>query len=150
MEGEKKMKIRKARLKDLNIILKLLRTTPELHGVKGEPIYSKEYVIDSIKDNKRNVFFIAEENKKIMGFIFAEIWLKKKYSFLIDIVIVKEHRGRGVGKMLYYHYENYCRKKGIGIISALTQTKNKKTQEFNKRIGLKKGKSFYYYEKELR
>lgn len=144
------MKIRQGKPADANEILNLLKTTPQLHGIQSEQIYSKEYVMDFIKDKKLGLVLVAEENNRVIGFVLAEIWVKKKYSFLSDIAVVPEHRSKGVGKRLYMAYENYCRKKRMNIIVELVQTGNKIMQSFMEKSGFKRGYPFYFYEKVLK
>ena len=146
------MRIRRGQLKDANQILRMLKDTSELQGMSNgmeEPLYSKEYVKDYITNRQMNLVLVAEENDKIIGFILAEMWMKKKFSYLADMLIVKEARGKGVGRKLYCFYEQYCKKNGLKNIAALVQTKNKGMHEFCKKIGLIRGERLYQYEKEI-
>jgi GNAT superfamily N-acetyltransferase len=146
------MRIRKGQLKDAKHILYLLRTSSELQGMDREieePLYSEEFVKDHILDKRMNLVLVVEDKGRILGFILAEMWLKKKYSFLSDMAIIKEARGKGIGKELYKYYEAYCKSKGIKNIVGLVQVKNKGMQEFCKKVGLVKGHELYYYEKAI-
>ena len=114
------MNIRNAQLKDAGQILNLLTKTPELQGYGDrDAVYSKPYVIDGIKDKKMNLILVAEENKRIIGLLTAEMWNKKKHSFLVSFVVLPEYRSRGVGKKLYGLYEKHCKKHGVKTIATL-------------------------------
>jgi GNAT superfamily N-acetyltransferase len=144
------MKIRNAQLKDAELILKLLRKTPELQGYgEMDAVYSKDYVIDCIKDKKMNLVFVAEENKKVVGLLIAEIWKKKRYSFFLDLVVLPEYRLKGIGTELYQAYETYCKKKDLKTITALVQTTNTNMHKFCEKKGYKKGHALYFFEKDL-
>ncbi len=146
------MRIRVGQLKDIDHILKLLKSSHELRIMnkdKEEPLYIKKFVRDYIIDKTNGLVLIAEENAEILGFIFAEIWLKKKYSFLSVVAIRKESRGMGIGEKLYLFYERLCKNKGIKNIITLVRIENKRMQRFSKKMGLLKGEKFYYYEKGI-
>jgi len=145
------MKIRNAQLKDTKEIFKLLIKTPELQGYgEMDAVYSKEYVIDCIRDKKMNLFLVAEDKNEIIGILLAEIWDKKRYSFFVNFVVLPEYRSKGIGTGLYKSYEKYCKKHKLRIITALVQTSNKTMQRFCENKGYKKGHKLYFYEKEFR
>jgi GNAT superfamily N-acetyltransferase len=142
--------IRKARLSDAKTILDVFKSTPELQAsTEGEALYSEKYVRACIRDRKTGLVLVVEEDKKIAGVLNAEIKKSRKYSFLMDFVVLPEYRSRGVGARLYDYYENYCRKQGLETIVALVQVRNKDMQRFCGKKGLKKGYEFYMYEKEI-
>jgi len=144
------MRIRNAEPKDAKQILDLLLRTPELQG-SGEmdAVYSKEYVLDCIEDKKMNLVLIAEEDARMVGLLIAETWDKKKYSFLVNFVVLPDFRSKGIGRELYSNYEERCKKQGLKMIVALVQKTNKRMQEFCQRKGYKKGHEVFFYEKEI-
>ncbi len=142
--------IRTAQFKDIRKILSVIKNTPELHGsAEGEGIYCEDYVKKCINDKKMSLVLVAEYDKKFAGFLNAEVWKDKKYSFLIDFVILPEFRSMGFGTELYEYYENYCKNKGLKTILALVNVSNIKMQKFCKKLGLEKGYKFYQYEKRI-
>ena len=144
------MEIRNAKLKDANQILDLLIKTPELQGCgEMDAVYSKEFVIDCIKDKKMNLVLVAEENDKIIGLLIAEIWDKKKYSFFVNFVVLPQYRSKGIGTKLYEKYEAYCKKNDLKTITALIQKDNLNMQKFCDNRGYEKGHELYFYEKDL-
>lgn len=144
------MNIKNAKLKDTKQILDLLIKTPELQGYgEMDAVYSEEYVIDCIKDQKMNLVLVAEEDKKIVGLLIAEIWDKKKYSFFVNFVVLPEHRSKSIGTKLYQSYEEHCKTHNLKTITALVQASNKVMQQFCQKKGYKKGHELYFYEKEI-
>lgn len=144
------MKIRHAQLKDAKQILDLLVRTPELQGYgEMDAVYSKNYVIDCIKDRKLNLILVAEEDNKVVGLLIAEIWDKKRYSFFVNFVVLPGYRSKGIGRKLYSMYEKHCKKHKLKTITALVQTGNKAMQQFCEKEGYKKGHKLCFYEKDL-
>jgi N-acetylglutamate synthase-like GNAT family acetyltransferase len=142
--------IRKADIKDSKEILNLLVKTPELQGSEEvDSLYTEEYVIDTINDKDMNLVLIAEENNKVIGMIMAEIWLKKKYSFLTNFVVDLDYRKKGIGKQIYNEYENICKELELKNIVALIHKTNVIMQKFCESKGYNKGHEMYYYDKEL-
>ncbi len=144
------MKIRHAQLKDSKAILKILLNTPELQGAgEKDAVYTDAYVLDCIKDKKMNLVLVAEEDKELVGLLIAEIWKDKKYSFFVNFAVLPKHRGKGIGAKLHQAYEDYCKEKGLRIITALVHKTNLNMQRFCENRNYKKGYELYFYEKEL-
>lgn len=144
--------IKKASLKDKKQILELILKTPELQGCgEMDAVYSEDYILDSIKDKKRNLALIAKDNEKnkIVGVLLAEMWKKKKYSFFVDIAVSQEYRSQGIGKKLYEIYEQECKKQKLSTIVGLVQKTNKFMQGFMGKRGYARGEEFYFYEKRI-
>ncbi|MBW3003173.1 GNAT family N-acetyltransferase [Candidatus Woesearchaeota archaeon] len=139
--------IRKARLKDLDAIWKLLNSAEELRGTK-DFVYSKKWVREIIT-NPIEVCFVYVESGEIAGVICGEIWKNKGYSYLADVIVSQKHRRKGIATQLFKHYENFCKKNNVQSIFALAKVSNKKIHEWNKKMGFRKGEKFYYFDKNL-
>jgi len=142
------MRIRKGRLSDAKALYNLLRDTPELHAAEEDNLYTPEWV-RSFLTSKSLLTLVAEEKKRVAGFIMAELWEKQGYSFLSNIAIVPEFRRQGVGSKLYKEYEAYCKKLKLKCINYLVLATNEKMQSWSEKHGFNKGKTLYYYEKKL-
>jgi ribosomal protein S18 acetylase RimI-like enzyme len=145
------MIIRKGKLSDAKELFKIIETTPELHAAEdsAESMYSLNWIKAFLTAKDSALVLIAEENKKIIGFIIAEIWKKHGYSFLSNISIQPDFRRKGVGSMLYEKYEAHCKKLKLKCINYLVLATNEKMQNWSDKHGFKKGKLLYYYEKEI-
>lgn len=144
------IKIRKGKLKDLKKIIKLLNKTPELSSGVGNKTYSNEWVSSCLKDKSRDLVLVAEDNGKLVGFLMAEIWKSKRYSFLSDVFIARRYRNKGVASELVNLYEKECKKKRINKLLMLALVKNSKIHKFLKKRHYKQGEIFYLYEGALK
>ena len=144
------MKIRRGKANDIDSILNLMKNVYELRvSKKNDPFVSKSFIREYLLDKKMNYVLISEENKKIIGFLFAEIWKKKKFSFFAEITVSPEYRRKGIADKLFDVYERYCKNKKLKVIVAQAHINNKKIIKFNKKKGFKRGETFYYYIKYL-
>jgi len=144
------MKIRKGKIKDVKELLNLLNSTPELQGVGEKDSYTSSYVAGTIKSKSRNLVLIVEDKGMIVGFLFAELWKNKKFSFLCDIFVKEDYRNKKIASMLQEEYEKICRKLKIEDIDALVLLENKKMQNWCTKHNFKQGNKFFYYTKELK
>jgi len=144
------MKIRKGKLSDSRELLQLLKSTPEVQLSWEGNTYTKEWVNASLIGKEHDFVLIAEENKKIVGFLIAELWKKKKYSFLSDLFVKPDYRKKKVATMLVNEYEKMCRKAKLNSITLLVLTGNKRMQKFIEKRRYKRGNEFYIFEKRLK
>lgn len=144
------MKIRRGKLRDAKEILKLLNSTPELQGTEDEQTYTPDFVKGSIKNKDRELVLVAEENKKLIGFLTAELWKHKGYSFFVDLFVKPEFRNKGVASVLYLEYESILKKLKIKTLTALVLVTNKRMQKWCKKHKIVKGNKMYFYEKIIK
>jgi len=144
------MKIRKGDIKDFDEFYKILNSASELSGGVGKETYPKEFVKGTLTNKERELVLVAEEKGKIVGFLTAEIWKEKKYSFLIDVFVKPEFRKQGVASKLFETYEDFCKKSHFNSIVALVLMSNKRMQKWCKSHSIKQGDKFYYYQKNLK
>lgn len=141
------MIIRKEKLSDSKELLRLLNVAPELQTSWEGNTYSKEWVKTAITNKEQDLVLIAEEKAKIAGFILAEMWKKKKYSFLSDLFVRAEYRKKGVAITLMKEYEKICRKERLRRVMLLTTVSNTRMQGFIEKRGIKKEINFIYMKK---
>lgn len=144
------MKIRRGELRDAKEILRLLNSTPELQGGENEGVYTLDFVKGSIKNKDRELVLVAEEEGKLIGFLTAELWKHKGYSFFVDLFVKPEFRKKGVASQLYSKYESILKKLKIKTITGLVLVTNKRMLKWCKKHGLIIGNKMYFYEKRLR
>jgi len=138
-------------MNDAEEILKILKETPELYGSKDEEIvYTPQFINGALTSPDRDLVLIAEENEKIVGFLIAELWKHKGYSYLLDIYIKPEFRRQGIASKLFEEYEKYCKDNGMNVIVGLVLMSNKTMQKWCEKHGIKRGNKFYFYEKKLK
>jgi len=144
------MKIRRGTLADLKKLLYFLNSTPELSGGAGkEDVYKRAYIRECLVDKKGDLVLVAEDKEQIVGFLIAEIWRKKRNSFLLDLFVKPEYRKHGVATELRKEHEKICKGLGITDMNCLVLTTNKRMQKHVEDHGFKRGNKFYFYEKNL-
>lgn len=128
------IKIRRGEFSDIKDCIPLSRT-PEF-SIKDLPEkeinnYIKEFL-------KKGIFLIAEENKKVKGYLIAEKMLNN-HLWIDGIVVDKKERGKGIGKRLLSHLKKIKKNKRFYLMAP---QKNKKTINFYEKFGMKKGDKF--------
>jgi ribosomal protein S18 acetylase RimI-like enzyme len=144
------MKIRRSEISDFGEIFRVLNRAPELRHVQGGSNYNIEWVRNMIKNKKRYVSLVAESNGKIVGFLITEFWKDEKYSFVLDLYVDPKHRRNGVATRLYKEFESMCRKAKMKTVITSVLVKNKKMQNFMKKLRYTRGTEVFYYKKDLR
>lgn len=92
---------------------------------------------------------VYEKGGKIAGFLMAEIWKLKKYSFLSNLYVNPAFRKEGVASKLQQEYENYCKRHKLTTIMALVLLRNRAMRRWCEKHGYAKGHKFFLYEKKL-
>ncbi len=102
------MNIRKATVKDFDKLYSLGLNTPELQVTDNEPFMYKDEFKSCIK-NKTGIFYLAEENNEIIGFIYFDTRdaeknyenCETKWACLVYIAVNNKHRGKNIATKLY-------------------------------------------------
>lgn len=106
------MKIRKAKIRDCIACEGLSTRCKELANVSGQSNYFGWFV-EFIRN--KQVFLVAEERGKIIGFVAGEI--NTGYALMQLLAVDDRHRGRGIGRELIKRFEGICfRRKTIHIL----------------------------------
>jgi ribosomal protein S18 acetylase RimI-like enzyme len=140
------MKIRKAKINDVNKILKLLNNEPRLSMDRNINSYNIEDVKEYIK-SKINVSLVYESDNLIIGFITAQFW--KTYAYLHLIVVDKNFQGKGIGTALMKKIELIAKKRNLDTIESITEIKNDKMQGIFNKFNYKKGEEFIAFIKKI-
>jgi len=137
--------IRNARLQDTEFVLKGIR---EIFRIENDIfVYreKKKLAINAIMNKQVRV--VIEENKPI-GFSWFGIsdltpfgldygkW-SRKYCWISFVYVVKGHRNRGIGSLLYDDIMRICKRKKVRQIMLDVFTVNKKSARFHEKIGFK-------------
>jgi len=144
------MIIRKATVKDLKSLNELqiglakyeakLRKTL-VNPEKVRKWYERHY--EKLIKNKNSIFFVAEEKGKIVGYILGQIetpthiHIYKKRGYIRDAFVLKEFRGKEVGKKLTKKLLEWFKSKGIKWIKVDAYTNNKVGIKFWEKMGFK-------------
>ena len=144
------MKIRKATKKDLESLVELNISLAKYerkickHLVDPEKVrkeYAKEY--ENRFKQKKSIFFVAEENEKIVGYILGEVQrpyhphIFKNRGYIVDAFVLKKYRGKGIGEKLTERLIEWFKSKGIKWIKVSAYTNNEIRIKFWKKMGFK-------------
>jgi ribosomal protein S18 acetylase RimI-like enzyme len=141
------MKIRKATPKDakaIEIMLdKLAKEGISLHRgalkkqtAGWETVKSVAKIRKQMK-SKRFIYFVAEKDKKIIGFIGGELMRAPKTTegYASDLYVYPEYRKQSIGKKLMAEFAKWTKSRGCNWMSLLVYTRNKKGIKFYEKLG---------------
>lgn len=141
----------------MNINIRLAKKTDALKIYalyKGENFLEGNegvsYSLNNIRDYlamKNNKIFVAQCEKKIIGFILIEYYVD--YVYFHTMAVHKNYRNKGVGTLLFNVAEEDVKKNNIRIIEAMTEKSNKIVKDILKKRKYQRGKVFQYYTKIL-
>jgi ribosomal protein S18 acetylase RimI-like enzyme len=142
------MKIREARISDLNNIKLLMKKNEELKNSADAKYFNKKYLTSMIKD--KYTYLIVAENNSIEGLLGAAIWKNEGVSYLDFIFVNKHSRRLGIGKKLYEEYLEYLKKLNINYFWTLVSKEDYKLQKFAEKLKMKKDELYYFYDRKLK
>jgi ribosomal protein S18 acetylase RimI-like enzyme len=145
--SERKMRIRRAVIADIPIILGLIIQLRKIENSFSKRISCNketkcffEKVLPKILNDKDHVFFVAED-KKIVGLVFGwkenihPIYKNEFVGYIADVIVDKDYRGEGVGKKLVNTLEAEFKKMGLKETKLLVLKNNEKAHSLWKKIG---------------
>lgn len=142
-DKKKEIKIEIARDKDSKEITRLYR---ELYkGDEEQKFFNSRAIPSHLKAGSR--VFIAKENDKMVGFVWAIFYehIKNKGVGIIEELYVDDgYKRRGIGKALVRKALDYLEKHSI-VAVVTTGEDMKDAQRFYEAIGFTKSKEWYYY-----
>lgn len=148
------IKIRKATLKDVPVLVRLLKELNEEHDqmVAKNPklkkyilkkkqnveVFSKKAFIKTIK-SKEGILLLAEDDNKIAGYLEGAVRQPKtcidKIASMWDIFVEKDYRGIGISNMLKEETFRIFRKKGAKYIELNLSIINTRAHSIYKKWG---------------
>ena len=120
------------------------------HEITYENILEKLTKIKQI--NSKSAVFVAEINSRIIGYAFlTEVLFLGMENFieLQSILVDKNHRGKGIGKLLLLHSEKWIKKIGYHKIMLSSRVQLENAHKFYTNMGYKISKQSYFFSKEL-
>jgi len=139
------MEIRKAKKTDLKDLVEIVKGAEILWDYFGKQSHK---MILKLINNKDFVFLVAEENKKILGFLDFEIEKEAGRIYLNTIAVRKDSRGRGVGAMLFKKMEEYVIKLKLKKVFFIVRDYNREMNSFAKGKKFKLVTKLNYWEKD--
>lgn len=140
------MKVRLARLKDKEDVLRILKELGEEinkkegyspHNIEVEDVGGPTFE-EIIRDNRKRIF-VATKKNKIVGlatfYLLPTIRHGCDRGHIEDFVVTRKERGRGVGSKLLRAIKEYCRENGIKVIKLGTGITFLEAQQFYEKQG---------------
>ena len=144
------MKIRKATKRDLNRLnelqIGLANYEYLLCRTLKQPDSEKKKYKDNYKKKMRRkdcIFFVAEDKKKIIGYILGEIetpehpHIYNKRGYIVDAFVEREYRRKGVGEKLFKQLIKWFKSKKIKWIKVAVYANNFNSYKFWQSMGFR-------------
>ncbi len=145
------MIIRRARVKDIEDINRLLEQVLEIHH-NGRPDifkgntkkYTDEQLISIINDDNRPIF-AAVEDGRVLGYAFCvfqqhlndNILTDIKTLYIDDLCVDEDMRGKHIGAALYEHVIEFAKREGCYNVTLNVWACNESALRFYEKCGLK-------------
>jgi len=140
MEKNSEFKIRKATIKDVSEILKLIKELADYENLLDKVVTSEELLKETLFGIKStSKVILAIENKRVLGFALYffsfSTFLGRPGIYLEDLFVRESERGRGIGKALLSNISRRVMEVGGGRLDWSVLNWNKKAIDFYKKIG---------------
>lgn len=139
-----KIEVRAAIKKDIKKCVEVGKV-PELELTTGG--YVEEEDLERWLD--KDLFLVAEMNKKIVGYVIGEHMPKSRVDMVWFLVVKEELQNQGIGGQLVEVFEENCRKRKINVVILYSTTKNKKAEKFYLKQKYDKGDKYIEFVKVL-
>jgi len=91
--------------------------------------------LDTFFDNDERIIFVAEDDKKIIGYLSLCIYKELNYIYLDDYSVSEKYRGRGIGSNLLNMAIEYANKLNIDNLKTHVESANLESRKFYKKKG---------------
>lgn len=144
------MTIRKAKIKDIETISKLLYEVHDLHASNREDIFKKgkkkyqDEELVAIIDNPNTPVYVAEEKNQVVGYIFCiyqeisnhQSLQNQKTLYIDDLCVDCNYRGKHIGTSLYNYAKMIGKANGCTQITLNVWNFNAAAMKFYEKLGL--------------
>lgn len=146
------MKIRNAKEKDIERILKLLLQVNNVHA-EGRPDifkkdmrkYTKTQLEDLLNEKDTYIYVAVDENDECVGYSFCQFseikdgtnLVPRKTVYIDDICVDSSLRGKGIGTLLYEHSVSEAEKMGCYNVTLNVWSFNTSAMHFYEKCGMK-------------
>lgn len=106
-------------------------------GERETTLEQQQKRIELLDKQKNSTIFVAEENGKLIGYLFVMGGSVKrtKHTAYLVIGILEEYRGKGVGTKLFDHVTNWVSKHNISRLELTVVTENESGVALYKKSG---------------
>jgi RimJ/RimL family protein N-acetyltransferase len=109
-------------------------------GERQTTLEQQRQAIERITSEENSIFFVAQEEDKLIGFlaVLGGKLQRNKHSAYIVIGVLQEYTGRGVGTSLFKECFHWARSKHLHRLELTVMTHNKKGIALYEKMGFKK------------
>lgn len=105
---------------------------------ESEPLFSENNYKNYIADKTKNISIVRDNNGNSMGLVAWIVWpgalsFPLDICFIQDMIVLEEHRKKGVGSFMLEHVKQWALSNKINIMHL--QTDNTEAVDFYKRNG---------------
>jgi GNAT superfamily N-acetyltransferase len=146
--------VRTANREDFRALYELGLATPELQVSSVDPFMGEDEFAWSLT-NPDGVFLLAEEDSRVVGFIYAsakdpERPMPHKWACLVYLVVSPEFRGRGIAQTLYDRCVDSFRERGITNLYVWANTGgDAQIITFMEKQGFARGHMYMWMDKKI-
>ncbi|MFA7247149.1 MAG: GNAT family N-acetyltransferase, partial [Dehalococcoidia bacterium] len=84
-----------------------------------------------------NSAFIIKHDNKVVAYLFGFISQTEPTGYINLLAVRQDYRRQGLGKKLYYHFEQYAMKRDCLRLKAITSPVNTLSVNFHRNIGMR-------------
>lgn len=143
--------IRKAQMRDIPALMRLLSEVLELHArirpdifISGSTKYTNDELCDILKNDDTPVFVAADEDDEVRGYVFCQMKRQPfstnmhdfKTLFIDDLCIDESCRGAHIGTKLFNYALAYAKEQGCYDLTLNVWEGNDSARAFYEKMGM--------------
>ena len=142
------MNIRKAELKDIDFMLETGTVVEGFEPVEGEVFWGQEQ-LKKWFSNEEDVNLVIELDGKLIGYILTIAHRPTGKVVIENLYVDKEYRNKGYAAELLNECLKKLKEKGNKFVSSFIEENNLPTIKLHEKLVFKKGKKFFWLNKNL-
>ena len=143
------MVIRLAHPKDLPTVHSLGSSVSEFSVNDETVMFWPESILQSAIDSKDTLYYVAEDNENLVGFIIASYVEGLRKSTIENVFVIPESRQKGVGDMLLEKLLSNLAQKGCQYVATLVPVDAANATRLYRNAGFSEGEMFLWLDKAL-
>ena len=146
------MEIRRAGIKDIDGLLKLLHQVLEIHAairpdifIPGTTKYTHDELEGMVGDDRNPIYVAVDDSDEVTGYAFCQLKEPKfattmvqfKTLFIDDLCVDSSVRGQNIGRKLFEYVKDEASRLGCYDITLNVWTGNDSAESFYEKMGMK-------------
>lgn len=143
------VKVRKMETKDLDEVIALGLSTPEIQTGTASPQFYFRETLERWIQSPNGILLVAEDSGRIAGFRIASYNPDSRDGHLNVTIVRKEYRRSGIGSKLLDETLTRLEELGANHVYCQVQEDNEDTLQFFRKHGFEIGRKFFRVEQNL-